>query len=41
MNRNNDLILYACTSAYPVDDSDVCLMEVKRLVENINILISL
>ena len=33
MNRNNDLILYACTSAYPVDDSDVCLMEVKRLVE--------
>ena len=33
MNKNKDLILYACTSAYPVDAADVCLMEVKRLVK--------
>ena len=29
--RNNDLILYACTSGYPVPDEDVCLLEIKRL----------
>jgi sialic acid synthase len=32
-NRNKDLILYACTSAYPVDSANVCLLEIKRLVE--------
>ena len=32
-NRNKDLVLYACTSAYPVDPKNVCLLEVKRLVE--------
>ncbi len=31
--RNNDLILYACTSAYPVETDDVCLLEIKRLIE--------
>lgn len=30
-NRNKDLILYSCTSGYPVDFEDVCLMEIKRL----------
>ena len=32
-NKNKDLILYACTSAYPVDSANVCLLEIKRLVE--------
>ena len=32
-NRNKDLILYACTSAYPVNSANVCLLEIKRLVE--------
>lgn len=31
--RNQDLILYACTSGYPVPFKDVCLMEIKRLRE--------
>lgn len=30
-NRNKDLLLYACTSGYPVPDEDVCLLEIKRL----------
>lgn len=29
--RNCDLILYACTSGYPVPAKDVCLMEIQRL----------
>ena len=29
--REKSLILYACTSAYPVPDVDVCLLEVTRL----------
>ena len=28
-NRSSDLIIYACTSAYPVDSKDVCLLEIK------------
>ncbi len=32
-NRSSDLIIYACTSAYPVDSKDVCLLEIKRLIE--------
>ena len=32
-NRCQDLILYACTSAYPVETGDVCLMEIERLVK--------
>ncbi len=31
--RCQDLILYACTSAYPVETRDVCLMEIERLVK--------
>ncbi len=31
--RLNDLVLYACTSGYPVPFEDVCLMEVVRLKE--------
>lgn len=31
--RNKDLVLYSCTSGYPVPFEDVCLMETKRLKE--------
>lgn len=31
--RNKDLILYACTSGYPVPYKDICLYELKRLIE--------
>jgi sialic acid synthase len=31
--RFKDVILYACTSGYPVPPEDVCLLEIKRLVE--------
>ncbi len=30
-DRNKDLIVYACTSGYPVSFEDVCLMEIKRI----------
>lgn len=33
-NRNKDLIIYSCTSGYPVPFEDVCLYEIKRLKEN-------
>lgn len=29
--RNNDLVLYSCTSGYPVPFDDVCLLEINRL----------
>ncbi len=29
--RNKDLILYSCTSGYPVDFKDVCLLEITKL----------
>lgn len=32
-NRNHDLILYSCTSGYPVPFEDICLLEIKRLKE--------
>ena len=31
--RNKDLVLYVCTSGYPVPFEDVCLMEIKRVRE--------
>ncbi len=31
--RASDLVLYACTSDYPVDFDDICLLEIPRLVE--------
>lgn len=31
--RNNDLIIYSCTSGYPVPFEDVCLLEILRLKE--------
>jgi len=31
--RCQDLILYACTSAYPVETNDVCLMEIERMAK--------
>jgi N-acetylneuraminate synthase len=31
--RAKDLVVYACTSGYPVAFEDLCLLEVKRLVE--------
>ena len=30
-NRNNDLVIYSCTSGYPVPFEDVCLLEITRL----------
>ncbi len=32
--RNQDLVLYSCTSGYPVSFEDVCLLEIRRLKEN-------
>lgn len=32
--RNKDLILYSCTSGYPVPMKDVCLLEITRLRES-------
>ncbi len=29
--RNKDLVLYSCTSGYPVPFEDICLLELKRL----------
>ncbi|MEE9382547.1 MAG: N-acetylneuraminate synthase family protein [Nannocystaceae bacterium] len=31
--RSEDLVLYACTSGYPVPAEDICLMEISRLIE--------
>lgn len=31
--RNKDLVLYSCTSGYPVPFKDVCLLEIERLKE--------
>lgn len=33
-NRNQDLVLYACTSGYPISFEDVCLLEIKRIKES-------
>lgn len=32
-NRNKDLLLYACTSGYPIKDDEACLLEISRLYE--------
>jgi sialic acid synthase len=32
-SRNNDLIIYSCTSGYPVDFEEICLLELTRLVD--------
>jgi len=32
--RNQDLVVYACTSGYPVAFEDVCLLEISRLIES-------
>lgn len=32
-NRNQDLVLYNCTSGYPVPFKDVCLLEISRMHE--------
>ncbi len=34
--RNNDLVLYSCTSGYPVDFQDICLLEITRLCCSFN-----
>ena len=31
--RSHDLVIYACTSGYPVNFEDVCLLEISRLVK--------
>lgn len=30
-NRSTDLVIYSCTSGYPVDFEDICLMEIVRI----------
>ena len=30
-NRNDDLIIYSCTSGYPVPFKDICIKEISRL----------
>ena len=32
--RNKDLVIYSCTSGYPVKFEEICLFEIKRLYEN-------
>lgn len=32
--RNKDLVIYSCTSGYPVPFENVCLLEIKRLIES-------
>jgi sialic acid synthase len=32
--RNKDVVLYSCTSGYPVAFKDICLREISRLAEN-------
>ena len=32
-NRNQDLVIYSCTSGYPVPYKDICLLELVRLKE--------
>lgn len=32
--RNQDLVIMACTSGYPVPDEDMCLLEITRLCES-------
>ncbi len=32
--RNKDLVIYCCTSGYPVPFEDICLLELKRLRES-------
>ncbi|MGL5955648.1 MAG: N-acetylneuraminate synthase family protein [Brevinema sp.] len=34
LNRNQDVVLYACTSGYPVPFEDVCLLEISRLKDS-------
>ncbi len=31
MRRNKDLVIYACTSGYPVPFEDICLLEINRI----------
>ena len=31
--RNDDLVVYACTSSYPLKPQDVCLLEINYLIE--------
>lgn len=32
-HRNNDLVIYNCTSGYPVPFNDICLLELPKLIE--------
>ena len=34
--RNDDLVLYSCTSGYPVPFEDVCLLEIRRLNDKLS-----
>jgi len=32
-DRTDSIVLYACTSAYPVEDEDACILEIERIKE--------
>lgn len=32
-NRNKDIVLYSCTSGYPVPYEDICLLEINNLID--------
>ena len=38
-NRNESLVLYSCTSGYPVDFKDICLFELSRLSQDYGALV--
>jgi Sialic acid synthase len=33
-NRNKDLVIYSCTSGYPIEPEEACLYEITRLINN-------
>lgn len=35
-NRSKDLVIYSCTSGYPVEFEDICLLEISKLREKFN-----
>lgn len=32
-NRNRDIVLYSCTSGYPVPYEDICLLEINKIID--------
>ncbi|MCW3785159.1 N-acetylneuraminate synthase family protein [Plebeiibacterium sediminum] len=38
--RNKDLVVYSCTSGYPVPFDDICLLEIRNLIEKYGSLVN-